>query len=136
VLVIEHGVGGGRLDDGADSSRDAEAPIMNGFEGVLVEDALLGSCQFELMGHVVSGLLGAEAGHVVRHGNALVEGPHDGKLHDPSEFGLTGQKRFFVFPDRLESVKLRELNSSTALLTKGWVFGLPRIFRPGDKRCQ
>ncbi len=44
--------------------------------------------------------------------------------------GLTGYKRFFVFPDHLESVKVRELNSSAALLTRGRVFGLPGIFRP------
>ena len=40
MLVIEHGAGEGWLDDGADSSADAEARVMNGFEGVLVEDAL------------------------------------------------------------------------------------------------
>lgn len=62
----------------------------------------------------MSGLLGAEAGHVVAHGDALVEGLQEDKLHDPSEVGLTGHKRFFVFPDRLESAKVRGLNSSTA----------------------
>lgn len=49
ALVIEHGVGEGLLDDGAGSSGDAEARVMKGFEGVLVEDALLGSMTANFM---------------------------------------------------------------------------------------
>jgi hypothetical protein len=56
---------------------------------------------------------------VVAHGDGLVEGLHDGKLHDPFEVRLTGHKQFFVFPDCLRSDKVRELNSSAALLTRG-----------------
>jgi hypothetical protein len=55
------------------------------------------------------------------------ERPNKGEKID-----LTGQKRFFVFPNRLESVKVGKLNCSAALLTRGQVFALPRTFRPAS----
>lgn len=45
------------------------------------------------MGDIAFGFLEAEAGHVIPHGDALVEGLHDGKFHDPSEIGLSGEDK-------------------------------------------
>ena len=36
---------------------------------------------------------------------------------------VTGEKRFFVFPNRIEAVKVRKLNFSAALLTRGSFLG-------------
>jgi len=47
--LVEHGIGEGLLDDGADLSGDAERDLMDGLDGVLVQDRLLGAGQFEVM---------------------------------------------------------------------------------------
>ena len=49
AFLVEHGVGEGLLDDGADFSGDAERDLMDGFEGMLVEDRFFGAGQFEVM---------------------------------------------------------------------------------------
>ena len=40
---------------------------------------------------MVLGLIRSETGHVVAHGDSLVKGFHDGKLHDPLQIRLTGE---------------------------------------------
>ena len=89
--MVEHGVGEGLLDDGADFSGDAERDLMDGFEGMVVEERLLCTRQFEVMIDIVFGLFGSKAWHVITHGDSLVKGFHDGKLHDPLQIGLTGE---------------------------------------------
>lgn len=64
---------------------------MHGLESLVVQDGLLGACELEVMEDVALGLLGAESGHVVAHGDALVEGLHDGKFHDSAQIGLPGE---------------------------------------------
>lgn len=87
-FVIEHGVCERLLSYGANLSWDAEADLMDGFEGLVMYDGLLGARQFEVMCHIVFALIGTEAGHVITHGDSLVEGLHNGELHDSSEVGL------------------------------------------------
>ena len=91
MFLIKHGVGEGLFYDGADFSRDAERDLMDGFEGMLVEERLFSPRQFEVMGDIVFGFFGIEAWHVVTDGDSLVEGFHDGKLHDPLQVGLTAE---------------------------------------------
>ena len=43
------------------------------------------------MSDIMSALLGAERRHMVTDGDALVEGLHDGEVHDPSQIGLSGE---------------------------------------------
>ena len=66
---------------------------MDGLEGMIIEDGLLGACEFEVVGDIVFGLIETEAGHVVSDGDSLVEGFHDGELHDSFEIGLTGEDK-------------------------------------------
>ena len=80
--MVEHGVGKGLLDDGADFSGDAERDLMDGLDGMLVEERLFCPCEFEVMGNIVFGLFGIKTRHVVADGDSLVEGFHDGNLHD------------------------------------------------------
>ena len=47
--------------------------------------------QFEVMIDVVIALFGGQSRHVVSNGDSLVEGFHDGKLHDSFQIGLTGE---------------------------------------------
>ncbi len=89
--MVEHGIGEGLLDDGADFSGDAERDLMDGFQGMIVEDRLSCARQFEVMSDIVFGLFGVKAWHVVTDGDSLVKGFHDGKLHDPLQIGLTGE---------------------------------------------
>lgn len=81
------------LGDGAYFSWYAEAEFMYGLKGLLTQDRLFGSCQVHVMSHVMPGLLRAERGHVVADGDSLVEGFHDGKLHDSAQVGLTGEDK-------------------------------------------
>jgi hypothetical protein len=59
AFLVEHGVGKGLLDDGADFSGDAEGDLMDHFKGMLVEDRFSCARQFEVMGDIVFGLFGA-----------------------------------------------------------------------------
>ncbi len=91
TFLVEHGVSEGLLGYGADFSGDSERCLMNGIEGHLVKDRLSSACQFEVMSDIAFALIGAERGHMVSHGDALIEWFHDGEVHDPSEIGLTGE---------------------------------------------
>jgi len=91
AFLIEHGVGEGLLDDGADSSGDTERDLMDRLEGMFVEDRLPCAGQFEVMSDIVFGLFGRKAWHVIPHGDSLIKGFHDSKLHDPLQIGLTGE---------------------------------------------
>jgi len=89
--LVEHGVDKGLLDDGADFSGDAKRDLMDGLDGMLIEQRLFCARQFEVMCDIVFGLFRVKAWHVITHGDSLVEGFHDGKLHDALQIGLTGQ---------------------------------------------
>jgi hypothetical protein len=91
AFLIEHGVSESLLGDGAYFSWDAEAELMDGLKGLLIEDRLFGSSQVHVMSYVMPGLFRTERGHVVADGDSLVERFHDGKLHDSPEVGLTGE---------------------------------------------
>ena len=73
AFLIEHGVGESLLGDGSYFSWDAEAELVNGLEGLLVEDGFFGPCQGHVMRYVLSGLFRAERGHVVADGDSLVD---------------------------------------------------------------
>jgi hypothetical protein len=45
----------------------------------------------EVVGYVAFGFFKSEPWHVITHGDPLVEGFHDGKLHHPTQIGLTGE---------------------------------------------
>jgi hypothetical protein len=79
------------LGDSTYFSRDAEAELMDGLEGLLVEDGFFGPCQGHVMRDVLSCFFRAERGHVIADGDSLVERFHDGELHDSPEVGLTGE---------------------------------------------
>jgi hypothetical protein len=64
---------------------------MDGLQSMFVEKRLLCTCQFEAMNYIVFGFFESKAWHVITHGNSLVKGFHDGKLHDPLQIGLTGE---------------------------------------------
>jgi hypothetical protein len=87
-FLVEHGIGEGGFGDGADFSWDAEGDLMDGIEGFFIEDGFLCAGELEVVGHVIFGLIGAKARHMVTDSDPLVEGLHDGKLHGPSEVGL------------------------------------------------
>lgn len=87
--MIEHGIGECLFGDGADFSGDSEAEFMDGLEGLIVEDGFFCARDFEVMCDIEFGFVGTEGGHVVSHSDALVEGFHDGKLHGPSEIGVS-----------------------------------------------
>jgi len=89
--LIEEGIGEGRFGDGAYFPGNAEADLMNGLEGLVVQDRLLGAGQLQVMGHIAFGFLRWETGQVVADGDPLLEGLHDGKVHNPSQIGLTGE---------------------------------------------
>ena len=91
AFLIEHGIGEGGFGDGADFSGDAEGDLMDGCKGLVIEEGLLGAGEFKVMGDIVFGFFQAEAGHMVAHGDTLVEGFHDGEVHDASKIGLTGR---------------------------------------------
>ena len=84
-LVIEHGIGEGLLGHSADFSGDAERNLVDGLKSVLIQDGLLCPGQFEVMSDIKFTLLGTERGHVVSDGDSLVDGLHNGKLHNPSK---------------------------------------------------
>ena len=89
--MIEHGIGQSGFGDGADFSGDAEGDLMDGQEGLVIEERFLGAGELEMMDDIVFGFVRREAGHMVAHGDSLAERLHDGELHDPSEIGLTGE---------------------------------------------
>ena len=91
AFLIEEGVGEGRFGDGAYFPGNAEADLMNGLEGLVVKDRLLGAGQLQVMGHIAFGFLRLETGQMVADGDPLLEGLHDGKIHDPAQIGLTGE---------------------------------------------
>ena len=91
VFLIEHGVCESGFGDGADFSRDAERDLMNAIESLVIEDRLFCAGQLKVMSDIMFALLGAQGGHMVADGDALVEGLHDGEVHDPSEIGLSGE---------------------------------------------
>jgi len=93
TFLIEHGVGESLLGDGAYFSWDAEAELMDGLEGLFIEDRLFGPSQGHMMSYVLSGLFRAERGHVIADGDSLVERFHDGKVHDSPEVGLAGEDK-------------------------------------------
>ena len=64
---------------------------MDGFKSMLVKDQFSCAGQFEVMSDVVFRVFGGKAGHVVTDGDSLVEGFHDGKLHDALQIRLTGE---------------------------------------------
>jgi hypothetical protein len=91
AFLVKHGVGEGLLDDGADLSGDAERDLMDRFEGMIVKDRFSCAGQFEVMSDIVFRLFGGKAGHVVTDGDPLVEGFHDGKLHEAFQIRLTAE---------------------------------------------
>ena len=120
--MIEHGVGESLLGDGADFSWDAEAELMNGLQGLLIEDRLFGPSHGHVMSNVVPGLFRAERGHVVADGDSLVKRFHDGKLHDSPEIGLTGEdKDEGVVGVHLEVGQKPELFQGTGLEQMGLI---------------
>ena len=64
---------------------------MDGPEGLVVEERFPGSGQLEVVSYIVFGFLGLETGEMVADGNPLLEGLHDGKVHDPSQIRLPGE---------------------------------------------
>ena len=91
AFLIEHGVGEGLLGYSADFSRDAERDLMNDLEGLFIEDRFSSPCQFKVVSDIMFALIGAQWRHMVPDGDTLVEGLHDGEVHDPSEIGLSGE---------------------------------------------
>ena len=88
-FLIKHGVGESGLGDGADFSGDSEREIVDGTDGVFIEDGFRSARQFQVVEDIGFGFLPTESGHVVADGDALAEGLHDGELHDSAEIGLT-----------------------------------------------
>ena len=64
---------------------------MDGFEGMIVEEGLSCAGEFQVMVDIGFRLFRGEARHVVAHRDPLVEGFHNGKLHDPLQIRLTGE---------------------------------------------
>ena len=91
AFLIEHGVGECLLGYSADFSRDAEGDLMNDIEGLFIEDRFSRACQFKVVSDIMFALIGAQWRHMVPDGDTLVEGLHDGEVHDPSEIGLSGE---------------------------------------------
>jgi hypothetical protein len=91
VFLIEHGVCESGFGDGADFSRDAERDLMNAIESLVIEDRLFCAGQFEVVSDIMPALLRAERGHMVSDGDTLVEGLHDGEVHDSFQIGLSGE---------------------------------------------
>jgi hypothetical protein len=122
AFLIEHGISESLLGDSADFSWYAEAELMNGLQGLLIEDRLFGSCQVHVMSHVMPGLFRAERGHVVADGDSLVKRFHDGKLHDSTQIGLTGEDEDEgVIGVHLEVGKKPEFFQGTSLEQMGFI---------------
>jgi len=58
ALLIEHGIGESGFGNGPYFSGDAEGALVNGLEGLLVEDGLVCTCKLEVMGEIVLGFMG------------------------------------------------------------------------------
>ena len=91
AFLVEQGIGQSLLDDGADLSGDAEGDLMDRIQSMIVQDRLSCASEFQVVVDIGFGLFRGEPRHVVAHGDPLVEGFHDGKLHDPLQIGLTGE---------------------------------------------
>ena len=89
AFLVEQCVCQSGFGNGADFPGDAEADLMDGPEGLVVEERFPGAGQLEVMGHIALGFLRLEAGQMATDGNPLLEGLHDGKIHDSSQIGLT-----------------------------------------------
>lgn len=90
-FLVEHGIGEGLFDDGADFSGNTERDVMDSLHGTLIQDRLGCSGQFHVMIDVSSALFWIQSRHVVSNGDTLVEGFHDGKIHGSSQIALTGK---------------------------------------------
>lgn len=91
MFVVEHSVGEGLFHEGADSSGDTEGELVDGLQGLFIEQGFFCSCQFEVVDDVEFCLIRGECGHMVAGGDSLVQGFRDGEFQDSSQVGLSGE---------------------------------------------
>ena len=62
AFFSEEGIGQSGFGDGADFPGDAEGDLVNGPEGLLVQEGFPGAGQLQVVSHIVFGFFGLETG--------------------------------------------------------------------------